>query len=384
VTSPGPAGDEGRLSLAEFWQGLPWPAYIIDCGRGLYLANQALAEAFGYRSVEAAEAALEAGDFLAAHFGSEAVSEFFELLNRQGRVDNWPLGGKTLDGRDLPLEVSAWGRLRCSNGPQLAVKAVFTPPGEVRDSKALLDKARQEAEQADKAKHEFLANINHELRTPLNIVIGMLSLALEDETVSGGLRDNLGLAKEAAERLFVILNDVIVLSNLEGGRLASDISRFSPEQLLRNLARQFEGQARERGVSLRRESDGSRDTVLEGCYNFIALAMEKLLHNAVKFVDRGRGEAVIGAAVEKKADGPWLACIVRDNGPGLEEAVLASLELFHQGDGSVSRKYGGLGLGLRLARNLVTALGGRLSLVNRPEGGKEFSFSVPVKMAGEA
>jgi len=383
MTKSGPAGDEGRLSLSEFWRDLPLPAYIIESDQGLYLANQALAEAFGYQSVARAEAALASGDFPAAHFSSETVSEFLELLTRQGRVENWPLKGETLDGRPLSLEISAWGLLRGLQGPQVSVKAVFVPPGEIRDAKSLLEKARQEAEQAEKAKNEFLANINHELRTPLNVVIGMLNLALEDETVSEDLRGNLALAKEAADRLFVILNDLIVLSNLEGGRLASNNIRFSPQLLLRSLIRQFEDQARAKGIQLLEESDGHRETVLEGGYNFITLALEKLLHNAAKFVDEGRGEVAVRITAEKKADGPWLVCAVLDNGPGLPEDILAAQELFRQGDGSMTRRHGGLGLGLRLARNLAAALGGRLSLANRPGGGTEITFSVPVKLAEE-
>jgi len=252
------------------------------------------------------------------------------------------------------------------------------------EEEAWLQKARLEARLAEKAKNEFLANINHELRTPLNVVIGMLNLALEDETVSEDLRGNLALAKEAADRLFLILNDLIALSDLEAGRLASDFSPFSPQLLLRNLVCQFEDQARAKGVNLRGESDGRRETVLEGGYNFIVLALEKLLHNAVKFVEEGRGEAVVRVWAEKEADGPWLFCVVRDNGPGLPEDVLASQELFHQGDGSMTRRHGGLGLGLRLAGKLTTALGGRLSLANRPGGGAEVSLRIPVKMAGEA
>jgi len=383
MTKSGPAGEEGP-HLAEFWRELPLPAYIIDSDSGLYWANQALAEAFGYPDAGAAGAALESGGFLPAHFSSEVVSEFFEILTRQGRVENWPLKGETLDGRALSLEISAWGVLRSSRGPQQAVKAVFVPPGEVRGATALLNKARQEAEQAERAKNEFLANINHELRTPLNIVIGMLTLALEDETVSEELKENLALAKDGADRLFIILNDLIVLSNLEAGRLATDVNQFSPHLLLQNLARQFEGQARAKGVTLRQESDEHRETVLEGGYNFIVLAMEKLLNNAIKFVDDERGEAVIRALLEKRDDGPWLSCSVHDNGPGINEDILASQDLFRQGDGSMIRKHGGLGLGLRLTKNLVAVLGGQLNLANRPEGGAEFSFSVPVKIVGEA
>jgi signal transduction histidine kinase len=281
--------------------------------------------------------------------------------------------------------MTAWGALRGSRGPQLSVKAVFLPPGEVRDSKAFLDKARLEEDQAGKAKNEFLANINHELRTPLNIVIGMLNLALEDETISEEQRGNLVLAKEGADRLWGILNDLILLSDLEGGRLASDMAQFSLDMLLRNLARKFEGAARAKGISLIGECDGCRNNVLEGGYNFIVLALEKLVQNAVKFVDEGRGEAVVmRATLEKKADGPWLACAVLDNGPGLPEDILASQELFRQGDGSMSRRHGGLGLGLRLTKNLVTALGGELIPANRPEGGASLTFNVPVKIIEEA
>jgi signal transduction histidine kinase len=299
-------------------------------------------------------------------------------------VDNWRLEGETLGGRPLSLEVSAWGVLRGSKSPTSSVKAVFAPPGEVRGSTALLDKARLEAEQAEKAKNEFLANINHELRTPLNIIIGMLNLALEDENVTGDLLDNLSLARDGAGRLFVILNDLIALSDLEGGRMVSDIIHFSPQMLLKSLARKFEGPARDKGISLRQENGDSLEVVLEGGYNFIFLAMEKLLYNAIKFTDEGRGEAVIGAEVEEKDDGTWLTCIVYDNGSGMPAAVLAARELFRQGDGSMIRKHGGLGLGLRLAGNLATALGGGLRLADRPEGGAILSFSVPVKMAEEA
>jgi signal transduction histidine kinase len=212
----------------------------------------------------------------------------------------------------------------------------------------------------------------------------MLNLALEDETVGEELKDNLALAKDGADRLFSILNDLILLSDLEGGRLASDLAQFSSHMLVRNLTRKFEGAASAKGVRLSGENDGHRNDVLEGGYNFIVLALEKLVQNAVKFADEGRGEAVLRATLEKKADGPWLACAVLDNGPGLPKGILESQELFRQGDGSMIRRHGGLGLGLSLAKNLVAALGGRLILANRPEGGAVFTFGVPVKVIEES
>ena len=382
-TKPDEPGERRGQAVLEFWQTMPLPAYIIDRGRNLFLANQALAETFGYQGVEAAEAALAAGDFLPAHFSLEAVSELYDMLMKNGRVDGWLLRGETLDGREMALEISAGGTLRSAQGPQLTMRAIFVPPGDTRDGEAFLKKARLEAEQAEKAKNEFLANISHELRTPLNIIIGMLALAVEDESLDEEMRGNLALAKDGADRLFGILNDLIVLSSLEGGRLTSDLAQFSPQMLLQSLIRQFTATAEGKGVALKMEADARKDTVLEGGYNFIVLAMEKLLHNAIKFVDDGRGEAILRAGVENRTDGPWLACGVADNGPGLPKDILEAQELFRQGDGSMIRKHGGLGLGLRLTKNLVAALGGQLNLANRPEGGADLFFSVPVKTVSE-
>ncbi|MDR3038362.1 MAG: hypothetical protein LBV21_03585, partial [Candidatus Adiutrix sp.] len=272
-TKPDGPGERRGQAVLEFWQTMPLPAYIIDRGRNLFLANQALAATFGYQGVEAAEAALAASDFLSAHFNLEAVSELYDMLMKNGRVDGWLLCGETLDGREMALEISAGGTLRSAQGPQLTMRAIFVPPGDTRDGEAFLKKARLEAEQAEKAKNEFLANISHELRTPLNIIIGMLALAVEDESLDEEMRGNLALAKDGADRLFGILNDLIVLSSLEGGRLTSDLAQFSPQMLLQSLIRQFTATAEGKGVALKMEADARKDTVLEGGYNFIVLAM---------------------------------------------------------------------------------------------------------------
>jgi signal transduction histidine kinase len=380
-----PNENSQKYRLAEtafdFFRHMTLPALIADRDNNLYLANEALAATFGYENTAAVESVLEHGEFLSTHFSPAVRAEFYEILMKKKRITGWLMRGEALDGRELALEISAQAILRSIHGPSILLKAVFVPPGEERDAEAFLKKARQEAELATKAKNEFLSNISHELRTPLNIIIGMLNLAVDDESLDEDLRKNLGLAKDGADRLFAILNDLIVLSNLEAGRLASDIAQFSPQLLLQTLIRQFSAKAEEKGVNLATETDDYRDAVLEGGYNFIVLAMEKLVHNAIKFVDDSNGRAVIRAEIVKKEDGPWLLCTVSDNGPGLDQSILDSQQLFHQGDASMIRKHGGLGLGLRLTKNLVSALGGHLNLANRPEGGAKFSFSIPIKLA---
>ena len=390
LNRPGPGsdsdGDRGPAETLdraayEFIQGMPLAAFLIHRQAGLVLANPALARTFGYEEPAEIEERLKRAEFLPAHFSADAVAQFYEQLSAGGGLlESWLMRGRDLQGRDLTLEISARARLRGGRGPAEAIEAIFVPPGNVRDAEAFLQKAKKEAELASRAKTEFLSNISHEFRTPLNIIIGMLSLALEDESVEPELAQNLALAKEAADSLFTILNDLIILANLEARRLTGDISPFSPNVLLRALVSQFSTRAADKEVAVKIESDERGDLVLEAGYNLIIRTMEKLVDNAIKFTERG-GQVLLKAQVGSLGDGPWLFLSVSDDGPGLDPAFLESQELFRQGDGSMNRKYGGLGLGLRLAASLVAALGGRLEIHARPEGGTELRFRIPVKLS---
>lgn len=364
----------------DFVRNASLPILIADGGQKLYLANPALAEAFGYADAKEVEELLEHREFLPAHFSADTLAQLYELLFKNGSLTGWLMRGRRRDGREIALEINARGSLRTAQGPADSLEALFIRPGYERDSEAFLQKARQEAELASKAKNEFLSNISHELRTPLNIIIGMLSLALEDESAGEELKQNLGLAKDAADGLFSIVNDLITLSNLEGRRLTSDLAQFSPNLLLHSMVRQFTAAAGAKGVILTAKTSDQGDVILDGGYNLIVMAMEKLLHNAVKFVPE-KGEVVLNAEVAVNSDGPWLRCVVQDNGPGLDESFLGGQEAFRQGDGSMNRRHGGLGLGLSLASSLVSILGGRLILGNRDSGGAETGFVVPVKFS---
>ncbi len=373
-----PLRDLAASAAFNFLHEMPLPVFILNRDQGLYLANPALARTFGYDDVGIVQERLKSVEFLSAHFKARDVAALYEALGQNVHLRNWLLIGQDLQGRDLTVEINARARLRTPQGPADFMEAFFSFPGLATEADPFLQEARKEAELASKAKNEFLSNISHELRTPLNIIIGMLEISLDDPGTADDLRENLAVAKDTADNLYVTLNDLIVLSNLEGRRLTSDISQFSPNLLLKALGNQFQAKARNKGISLSLVNDQAGDTVLDGGYNLIIMALEKLLDNAIKFSEEN-SQVILEAGLVTEGDGPWLHCRVLDSGPGFNELILESVEIFRQGDGSMNRKYGGLGLGLQLARSLAATLGGGLTMANRPEGGADLRLKVPVE-----
>ena len=369
-------------AIYRFFQSMPLPCFTFNRSEGLAVANQAMADIFGYDDVRKVEELLKNGGFLPAHFSSNVLGQLYEMLYNNRRVSSWPMLGTDLAGRDLTIEATVEAQLSQSQGPVESMNATFARPASVRDAEAFLQKAKIEAEQATRSKNEFLSNISHELKTPLNIIIGTLSLATEDETLDESLKEDLGLAKEAADNLFGVVTDLILLSNLEARRLVGDVVPFNADLLLKTLCHQFAAKAAAEEVELIAETDEQGETIFEGGFNLIILALEKLLSNALKFAGQG-GKVWLSAKIVTKDDGGHLMqCLVQDSGPGLNEEFLKKgCGLFQQGDGSMNRRHGGLGLGLYLASSLASALGGQLTLCNRPEGGAEVGITVPVTPA---
>lgn len=365
---------------------MPLPFMLLDHDRRLWVANQALANIFEYKSIEEVEQALSRHEFLVNHFSTDVQAQFLEQLYTQGIVRGWLMAGQTLSGRDLVLEVTARASLLTAQGPVFALEAIWVLPADIRDVEVFQQKAKHEASLSAKAKNEFLSNISHELRTPLNIIMGMLELAQDEPEAGADLKENLALALEAAVSLNNLLNDLILLSNLEARRLVSESSIFSLELLFKTLSGQFTAKASAKNVTLELHSDQQTSLLLEGGYNFIIMALGKIVDNALKFIPTG-GQVDLGAETHESADGLWLRCWVKDNGPGFSPAMLAAAKegqnLFLQGDGSLSRLHGGLGLGLTLAAKLTAMVGGRLELANGEGGGALVSLNYPLRRFAE-
>lgn len=233
-----------------------------------------------------------------------------------------------------------------------------------------LNQAREQAEEASRLKSQLLANISHEFYTPMHHILQLTDLTLDTE-VTEEQRENLQLLRESAGELFGILTNILDFSNLEADKLRLEDAPFGISQLLHDVIALLRPRAEQKGLALTADVDADVPELLRGDADRVRQVLLQVLGNALKFTSRG--EIAVGV---KWSDGV-LAFRVRDTGIGIPaEKLRVIFEPFVQGDGSLTRRFGGTGLGLAVARSLVERMGGKLTVESTPGQGSVFRFSV--------
>ena len=374
--------DQDRNRLAEIVRAIPDAVSSKDLSGTIRTWNEGAVRMYGH----AADRAL---GLTATELGivpRERIEEDRRLLATavEGRrVEQFQTKRVRADGTRIDVSLTV-GPVRDAAGRVVGAAFMARDVTEQKRAAEELERATSRAEQASRAKSEFLANVSHELRTPMSAILGFTELAA-DEPLPPHVLDWLGTVQESADHLLALLNEILDFSRIESRRFELEPVPFSPREVVEETVRSLAPQADRKGLELTGSVGRGVPPAALGDPVRLRQILTNLVGNAVKFTDRGR----VAVRIERRpepADGAapgddppgvgvpvGLHLTVSDTGPGIAAADRERVfQPFAQADNTVTRKHGGTGLGLSITHRLVDLMGGAIWMdsVSEAEGGR--------------
>ena len=352
-----------RQFLSALSVNSPVAVVVLDRQGQILSCNPAFETLYGYDSAEILGKELDplittAGTLEEAHtYTEQAITGSVHAISTRRRKD----------GSLVRVEISAAPVV--VEGEKVGAVAIYH---DVSD----LERARTEAEEANRAKSEFLANMSHEIRTPMNGVIGMLELAM-DTSLTPEQREYLAISLQSAEALLTLLDDILDFSKIEAKRLELERIPFNLRVTVEDVAYTMANRAQTKGLELVCSIHPDLHSDLIGDPMRLRQILVNLAGNALKFTHTG--EIVLRA--EPFEETPTTASVrfsVSDTGVGIPlDRQKFIFDRFTQADGSTTRQFGGSGLGLAICKQLVEAMGGSIGVESQPGAGSTFWFILP-------
>ena len=374
------AVEQERSTLRTLMENLPDLIYVKDRQGNYVVVNEAVRTALGAESVEAAVGKSPA-DFLGLEQAAQELADDGAVfvsgeasINREERIVQ-------ADGTEVWLMTSKVPT-RDPDGQITGLVGIDRDITKLKQAQAQLQRAKEIADAANRAKSDFLANMSHEIRTPMNAIVGMTDLLL-NTSLDATQREYLKMVQDSGNTLLHLINDILDFSKIEAGKLELERSPFNVREALGDTMKSLAVRAHSKGLELAFDVDREVPITLIGDVGRLRQIVVNLVGNALKFTEKGEVVLSVGVKV-KNEDQAYLHFVVRDTGIGIEEDKRSKIfEEFKQADTSTTRRFGGTGLGLTICARLCEAMQGRIWVESEVGVGSEFHFTAQLGITND-